>query len=262
MNTPRMSVQFVREYYTRQQDLAQRELLLARNIQHGLLPHRLPVGSYFDVHAFTVPSAGVGGDYYDAVALPGSRFGFAVADISGKGLPAAILSASLQGAFAAVAADDLELPETFSRINEFLHARSSDEMYATMFYGILSPNGKLNFVNAGHTHPLVVRGNEKVRRLKISNFPLGLFPGAVFRAAKTHLHPGDLVLLFSDGLTEAQDVMGDLFGEWRLNKVAKECAGIPAVSAARKILRAVRTFVGSAVPSDDLTLLVLRFGSA
>jgi phosphoserine phosphatase RsbU/P len=247
---------------TRQQERVQHELALALNIQQGLLPHALPTGSYFEVHAFTVPSYGVGGDYYDAITLPQNRFGFTVADVSGKGLPAAILSANLQGAFAAVAAGDLELPETLRRVNDFLCARSSEAMYATMFYGVVSPGGNFNFVNAGHPYPLIVRSNGAVESLETSNFPMGLFPGIDYEDGNARLDPGDMVLLFSDGLTEAQNFTGELFGESRLSSVVKECAGLPATGVSEKILKAVRAFVGPAAPSDDLTLVVLRLSPA
>jgi len=246
----------------RDQERVQHDLALARNIQQGLLPQELPTSSYFDVHAFTVPSSSVGGDYYDAIALAENRFGFVVADVSGKGLPAAILSANLQGAFAAVAAGDQELPEIFSRVNDFLRKRSDAAMYATMFYGVIGPGGDFNFVNAGHTYPLVIRGQGTVEPLESSNFPVGLFPGAAYEAGNTHLDPGDLILLFSDGLTEAQNFRNELFGDSRLNKVASECARLSAADVSEKILKAVRAFVGPAPPSDDLTLVVLRFGSA
>jgi phosphoserine phosphatase RsbU/P len=244
---------------TRQQERVQHELALARDIQQGLLPQVLPQSPYFDFHAFTVPSSSVGGDYYDTIALPQNRFGFVVADVSGKGLPAAILSANLQGAFAAVAAGDMELPEIFSRVNDFLHSRSSEAMYATMFYGVISPVGDFNYVNAGHTYPLAVRCNGALETLEAPNFPLGLFPAVAYEAGKTHLAPGDKVLIFSDGLTEAQNFTGELFGESRLSDAVKECTKLPAAEVSEKILKTVRAFVGPAPPSDDLTLVVLRF---
>jgi len=246
---------------TREQERVQHDLELARNIQQDLLPRELPASSYFGVHAFTVPSSGVGGDYYDVVALPGNRYGFVVADVSGKGLPAAILSANLQGAFAAVASADLNLSETFSRVNDFLRQRSAAAMYATLFYGIISPNGDFNFVNAGHSYPLVVRSSGTVDALATSNFPLGLFPDVSFEAGCASLNAGDIVLLFSDGLTEAQNFRNELFGESRLNSVACDCAKLPAAAASEKVLQSVKSFVGPAPPSDDLTLLVLRFGA-
>jgi sigma-B regulation protein RsbU (phosphoserine phosphatase) len=243
----------------RQQERVQHDLELARNIQQDLLPKELPSSPFFDIHAFTVPTSSVGGDYYDAVALPQDRYGFVVADVSGKGLPAAILSANLQGAFAAVASADLELTETFSRVNDFLRLRSGAAMYATMFYGIINPGGEFNFVNAGHAYPMVVHSNCEMETLETSNFPVGLFPGVKFEAGKIHLKAGDVVLLFSDGLTEAQNFRNELFGESRLSDVACECANLPAAGVSEGILKAVKTFVGNAPPSDDLTLVVLRY---
>ena len=243
----------------REQERVQHDLELARNIQQDLLPRELPVGSFFDVHAFTVPTSSVGGDYYDAVALPQDRYGFVVADVSGKGLPAAILSANLQGAFAAVASADLELTETFRRVNDFLRQRSGAAMYATMFYGVINRGGEFNFVNAGHAYPMVVHSNCDMVTLETSNFPLGLFPGVNFEAGSIRLDAGDFVLLFSDGLTEAQNFRNELFGESRLSDVACECAKLPAAEVSEKILKAVKTFVGNAPPSDDLTLVVLRY---
>jgi phosphoserine phosphatase RsbU/P len=245
----------------REQERVQHDMELARNIQQDLLPKELPDSPYFDVHAFTVPTSNVGGDYYDAVALPGDRYGFVVADVSGKGLPAAILSANLQGAFAVAAAADLELTETVARVNDFLRQRSGAAMYATLFYYIISPDGNFNFVNAGHAYPMIIRKNGTVESLEKSNFPVGLFPGVSYEAGNSQLEAGDIVLLFSDGLTEAQNFRNELFGEARLSEIALECVNLPAAEVSEKILTTVKTFEGNAPAADDLTLVVLRFGT-
>ena len=202
----------------------------------------------------------MGGDYYDAIVLPDNRFGFVVADVSGNGLPAAILSANLQGAFAAVAAGDPTLQEVFRRVNDFLLERSSPAMYATMFYGVINPGGDFNFINAGHAYPVVVRNSGAVEQLETSNFPVGLFPALTFEAGQTHLDAGEIILIFSDGVTEAQNFRNELFGDSRLSNIAGECAKLSAAVASEKILSSVKAFVGNAPPSDDLTLVVLRFG--
>ena len=246
----------------REQERVQHELELARNIQQGLLPRELPASPYFEVHAFTMPSSSVGGDYYDAIALAEERFGFAVADVSGKGLPSALLAANLQGAFAALAASDLKLTETFSRVNSFLCARSTDAMYATIFYGIVAPDGNFHFVNAGHVFPLVVRSGGAIERIEVSDLPVGLFPKASFTEGSIFLNHGDLLLLFSDGLTEAQNLNDELFGESILDEAAKGCAGKPAQVASEKLLNSVKRFMGPLPLADDLTLVVLRFGRA
>ena len=125
-------------------------MFLARNIQQGLLPRELPQSDYFQVFSVTTPTEAVGGDYYDVVELPDGRCGFALADVSGKGLPAALMAASLQGAFGAVAAGAPDLGELFRRVNDYLCDRTPPEMFATLLYGVLDRQGGFEFVNAGH----------------------------------------------------------------------------------------------------------------
>ncbi len=243
----------------REQERIQHQLALARNIQQNLLPRHLPESNYFELQAVTMPCQTVGGDYYDIIRLPGERFGFAVADVSGKGFPAAMLAATLQGAFAAVATGDPDLGELFRRVNDFLCERTPTEMFATIFYGVLDRFGQFNFVNAGHATPLVVRANGVISRLDSSNFPLGFFPGYVFRVETIHLDHGDQILIFSDGVTEAQDESGELFGESRLKEFLEGCAGEPVWDVCAKVVAAVGDFAGAGPQADDVTLTVLRF---
>lgn len=245
---------------TREQERIQHQLSAARNIQLNLLPRQLPQCEHFTLQALTIPCQTVGGDYYDVVHLPGDRFGFTVADVSGKGLPAAMLAAMLQGAFAAVAAGDPDLEELFRRVNDFLCERTLPEMFATIFYGVLDRYGRFSFVNAGHAAPLVLRTTGAVHRLDSSNFPLGFFSGASFSVDSVQLGFGDQVLMFSDGLTEAQDASNELFGEARLKGFLESLAGETAASVCSKVVATVQDFVGSAPQADDLTLTVLRFG--
>jgi len=245
---------------SREQERMRHDLALARNIQLGLLPHELPKSDYFELRALSVPCQTVGGDYYDVVRLPRDRFGFTVADVSGKGLPAAILAATLQGAFVAVATGDPDPGDLFRRVNDFLCERTPPEMFATIFYGVLDHYGEFTFVNAGHVAPLVVRKNGVVSRLDSSNFPLGFFSGATFAPDHVQLEYGEHVLIFSDGVTEAQNAEDELFGETRLKALLEECAGQSTQGICDKVVAAVRDFVGAAPQADDLTLTVLRFG--
>lgn len=247
---------------TREQERLQHEFSLARNIQQRLLPHELPQSDFFQIHAITMPCQTVGGDYYDVVNLPGERYGLTVADVSGKGLPAAMLAAMLQGAFVAVATGDPELEELFKRVNDFLCARTPPEMFATLFYGVLDRHGRFTFVNAGHATPLVARASGVVNRLDSSNFPLGFFPGVGFAVDSVQLEHGDNVLVFSDGVTEAQNADDELFGEARLKEFLEKSPCQTAPEACDKVIAAVQDFVGSAPQADDLTLTVLRFGPA
>jgi phosphoserine phosphatase RsbU/P len=244
----------------REQERMQYQFSLAKNIQQGLLPRELPKSKFFQMVAVSMPCQTVGGDYYDVIHLPGDRYGLTVADVSGKGLPAAMLAATLQGAFAAVAAGDPSLEELFNRVNDFLCERTPSEMFATIFYGVLDRFGKFNFVNAGHATPLVARANGQVTRLDSSNFPLGFFPKVKFTVDSTQLEYGDLVLIFSDGVTEAQNLDDDLYGESRLKEFLENTACQAAPELCEKVIAAVQNFVGTAPQADDITLTVLRFG--
>ena len=208
------------------QERIQHEMFLARSIQQGLLPRRFPESDYFQVHATTMPMEQVGGDYYDMVYLPDDRYGFIVADVSGKGLPAAMLATNLQGAFAGVAAGYPDLPLLFRRVNEFLCERTPPEMFATILYGVLDRFGRFQFVNAGHVPPLLIRASGAVESLMSSNFPVGLFSGATFEVASAQLQPGDLLLVCSDGVTEAHAADEELFGEARLRNALEGSPGL------------------------------------
>ena len=246
----------------RDQERIQHEMFLARNIQQGLLPRELPQSDYFQVLSVTTPTEAVGGDYYDVVELPDGRFGFALADVSGKGLPASLMAASLQGAFGAVAAGAPDLGELFRRVNDYLCDRTPPEMFATLLYAVLDRQGGFEFVNAGHIPPLIVRAQGGVDRVESSNFPVGLFPHVEFTVDRAEVHPGDLIVTTSDGVTEARDSLGGLFGDARLLALLEGCSGQTADEVVRKILASIREFVGTAPQSDDLTVTIVRFGPA
>lgn len=245
----------------RQQERTQHEMTLARNIQQGLLPRELPQSDYFQILSVTTPAEAVGGDYYDVMELPDGRFGFALADVSGKGMPAALMAASLQGAFAAVSAGAPDLGLLFRRINDYLSDRTLPEMFATLLYGVLDRQGVFEYVNAGHIPPLIVRAQGGVDRLESSNFPLGLLPRVEFTSERVQVYPGDLIVTTSDGVTEAQNAAGDLFGDARLLSVLQTCSGQSVDEVVRRILASIREHVGTAPQSDDLTVTIVRFGS-
>jgi len=246
---------------TREQERIQHQLELARNIQRGLLPKELPKSAYFELHAITQPSREVGGDYYDILCLPGDRFGINVADVSGKGLPSAMMAATLQGAFAAVALGAPDLEELFRRVNDLLCDRTLPDMYATLFYGVLNSTGRFAYASAGHPPSLIVRAaTGTIERLENANFPIGLFSGAPFASDSVKLEPGDSLVIYSDGITEAQNVDDQFFGEPRLLEVLKGCARRRAAEICDRVMNAINTFVGRAPQADDITLVILRFG--
>jgi sigma-B regulation protein RsbU (phosphoserine phosphatase) len=243
----------------REQERLQHEFAAARKIQQSLLPRQLPQSEYFQLCSVTMPTEDVGGDYYDVVQLPDSRYGLTVADVSGKGLPAAVLAASLQGAFAAVAAGDPNLDDLFRRVNDYLCERTPPEMFATVFYGVVSREGAFHFVSAGHVPPMIISKDGVVTALDSSNFPVGLFPHVTYNVERTQLQYADLIVVCSDGVTEARNVAGDLYGESRLCSFLQSYGGQGAEEVCGRVMAAVHEFVGAAPQADDITLTVLRY---
>jgi len=246
----------------RDHERIQHEMFLAKNIQQGLLPRSLPQSDYFQVSAVTMPTETVGGDYYDVVQLADGRCGFALADVSGKGLPAAMMAASLQGAFGAFATGAPELDYLFGRVNDFLCERTPAEMFATVFYGVLNRKGMFEFVNAGHIPPLIVRAEGGVDRTEASNYPIGLFPRVEFQVDRVQLQRGDLIVTVSDGVTEAHNAEGGLFSDARLLELLQLCTCQSPDEVCRRILASIQEFVEAAPQSDDLTVTVVRYGAA
>ncbi len=243
----------------REQERTQHELALASSIQQSLLPQELPQTEFFEAFALTRPCRTVGGDYYDVVALPGGRYGLTVADVSGKGWPAAMMAVMLQGSFDAVAAGDPSLDTLFRRVNGLLCERTPPQMYATLFYGVIDPSGRFDFVNAAHPAPMLMHPNGEVTLLGSSNFPIGMFHEASFERQSVQLSPGDELVIFSDGVTEAQNTNRDFFGDSRLVDALKTTMGLPPHERCTRLVETVEKFAGLAPQADDITVVLLRF---
>jgi phosphoserine phosphatase RsbU/P len=168
----------------------------------------------------------------------------------------------MQGAFGAVAAGAPDLSELFQRVNDYLCERTPLEMFATLLYGVLDRQGNFEFVNAGHIPPLFVRAQGGVDQIDSSNFPVGLFPRVEFTVDRAQVFPGDLIVTVSDGVTEARDVLGGLFGDARLLTLLESSCSQSPHDVARLIQASIRQFVGAAPQSDDITITIVRFGPA
>jgi sigma-B regulation protein RsbU (phosphoserine phosphatase) len=205
-----------------------------------------------------VPCRSIGGDFFDYVDLPGGEFGFAVGDVAGKGAPAALLTAVLQGVFASQASSGTGPALTLSRVNQALIRRSVESRFATAFYAVLTREGQLTYCNAGHNPPLLIRA-AGVEHLETGGLILGLFEHATFEEDTVSLSPGDILVTFSDGVTEALSASGEEYGEERLLECAMQFRekGVPDLLDG--ILASVRQFTAGAVQSDDVTALVLRY---
>lgn len=200
----------------------EQELLVARDIQHALLPKAVPTLVGWEISPYYRPSREVGGDFYDSLLLADGRVGLVIGDVSGKGIPAAVLMASTQSVLRAVAQGEVGTSPTPGRVlaeaNEILCTYIPANMFVTCFYAMLDPvKGTLSYANAGHTLPCCKRHEEDhADEIRARGMPLGLMPSMPYEEKETTLMPGDVVLFCTDGLVEAHDPRGEMFGSPRL----------------------------------------------
>jgi phosphoserine phosphatase RsbU/P len=232
------------------------ELAVARSIQQRLLPGRVPTFTGFDLAAINQPSSQVSGDYFDFVELDGSC-GMVIADVSGKGLPASLLASNLQASIRALATRRERPGMILEAVNTSLYESTDPERFATAFLAALEPSGRLVYSNAGHNPPLLRRSDGRIEWLDAGATPLGAFPGMSYEEGEVELAPGDVLVLFTDGVTEAEDATGEFFGEEGLQKTIEECHGSTAEEIVGCIRRAVKQFAHGA-QTDDMTLIVVR----
>lgn len=234
------------------------EIKIAGEIQRALLPEKPYPCGHCEVVATSIPCRAIGGDFFDYFDLSGGAFGFALGDVAGKGPPAALLTAVLQG-IVAVHAHVHEAPaETLKRINESLCRRAVESRFATLFYGVLSTDGRLTYCNGGHNPPVLI-GRRRLERLEKGGLIVGAFKEARFLEGALQLDPGDTLVAFSDGLSEALSPDDHEFGEERLLSCVQANRELSPQSLLQCLLGAVREFTAGADQSDDLTVLVLRY---
>jgi phosphoserine phosphatase RsbU/P len=245
----------------RQRQRLEQELSIAREIQQALLPCGLRDFPHLDVVGMNSPCLAVGGDYFDVFPMSDDRIAFLIADVSGKGLGAALLTTMLQGALTGmtIGADPARV---FNHINRFLCAHSELGKYATIFFGVLDLEGHLEFINAGHPSPILVRGGETSEPFTEGSCPVGLVPGAEYVAACMKLHPGDTLVLFSDGVSEAMDSEENIFGVARLRDILTGQHEAPLDRLQKTVLESVDQFSRGASQADDITLLLVRYRAA
>jgi phosphoserine phosphatase RsbU/P len=241
----------------------EQEMRIAAEIQQALLPKMARAGSFFAAAAASLPCRSIGGDFYDYVDLPGGALGFALGDVAGKGPPAALLSAMMQGIFAAQAASSDSPSQTISRVNLALYRRGIESRFVTLMYGTLAPDGRLTYCNAGHNPPLVLSREGaalSIRRLEVGGPIVGLFEGATFEEETVALKPDDWLIVFSDGVSEAMSASGDEYGETRIVECAEKGMALEPRQLLEALFADVRRFAHGAAQSDDITAMVLRYG--
>jgi len=236
-----------------------RDLRIAADIQRALLPEPTYQSATGSLAASSIPCRTVGGDFFDYVEVGDGRLGFALGDVAGKGPPAALLAASVQSNFAAQAPVTTDPADTMARVNKALLRRAIEARFATMFYGVVSPDGRLRYCNAGQEPPLVIR-RDGIAWLEVGGPVLGLLSIATYESDAVSLEPGDLVVVCSDGVTEARNLSGEEFGRERLVDVLARAHGAKPEAALDTLLEAIRKYSEGAAQGDDITALVLRYG--
>jgi serine phosphatase RsbU (regulator of sigma subunit) len=242
----------------RERQRMEQEINIARDIQQALLPKDFREFPHLSVRGINFPCLSVGGDYFDVFPLSDNRTAFLIADVSGKGLGAALLTTMLQGALSAMTlGTDPAL--VFNHVNKFLCSHAEVGRYATMFFGILDQQGHLEFINAGHPSPILLRKGVAEEAFAEGSFPVGLVPEAEYTAVCLKLEPGDTMVLFSDGVTEAMDPAEELYGVPRLRELLNGRLECPLEDLQKCVLESVETFTRGASQADDLTLLIVRY---
>ncbi|MGB2671366.1 MAG: SpoIIE family protein phosphatase [Candidatus Acidiferrum sp.] len=245
----------------RERQRMEEQINIARDIQQALLPRNFPDHPHLAVAGCNYPCLSVGGDYFDVFPLDNDRTAFLIADVSGKGLGAALLTTMLQGALSAMTLGT-DPARVFTHVNRFLCDHAEVGRYATMFFGILDGEGHLEFINAGHPSPFLLRHGVAHEPFSEGSYPVGLVPEAEYAVARLKLEPGDTIVLFSDGVTEAMDPNEELFGVPRLREVLTGQTQCPLDQLQKCVLEAVENFARGASQADDLTLLIVRYRAA
>ncbi len=236
------------------------ELNMARKIQLELLPDTPPSPERFDIEVFYRPAREVGGDYYDFFMLPGHNLGMAVADVVGKGIPAALTMASLKGNLEAYVQSIYGIDEIVRRVNVSSVAAEADPILTGMFYSVLDlDSGNLTYVNAGHNPPLLVRREGRVSLLGEGGLILGLDPDSDYEFRSVRLEPGDVLVMYTDGVTEAMDAQSREMGGERLEEVVLESRDLSAGRIVSRVMEEVRAHTAGAPQSDDQTLVVVKY---
>ena len=258
LDNARLAETVVRETASRQ--VMNRELQIAREVQERLLPGHTPAIPGLDVAGLCVPAREVGGDSFDYLALPNGEWGLAIGDVAGKGVSASLLMASLQASVRGLAAEGIaDLPALMTRLNRLMYDATPSNRFATFMLGVFdSATRRMRLCGAGHNPALLLRAGLVPQWLRPKGVALGLVKQAKFSQMEITLAPGDLLLFYTDGVTEAMNPAGEQFGEERLAEWAASVSNLSSLALARDLVARVTSFAGEAPQHDDITIIVLR----
>ncbi len=234
------------------------ELAIARQVQRSLLPNKDPDAEGFDIAGLTVPNEAVGGDYYDFIPFPNRQLGIAIADVSGKGIPAALIMATFRACLRAQVRNDFSIRVILRKVNYLLWESLDSPQYVTAIYGVLDPaSRRLSYGDAGHNPALLIRADGSYEELSCGNTVLGLFEDRKYTECYCTMQPGDIVALYTDGVTEAGG-NGEEFGIARLVETIQRHRNAPAQAIVRAIYDETRAFASPAPLGDDLTIVIIK----
>jgi sigma-B regulation protein RsbU (phosphoserine phosphatase) len=237
----------------------QEEMRLANDIQVNLLPKTKPEILHYRIDGKSIPAKEVGGDYYDFISLKNNNLVFCLGDISGKGIPAALLMANLQALLRGQTLMDIPCKECIAFTNELLFNSTDGNKYATLFYGVLNTSeNKITYCNAGHNEPILIDQADNVSRLKEGGIIVGILPGMVYEERTIDFLPGSLLVVYSDGITEAMDSNEEEFGEERLIRLIKENKNSAPSELIDLIINIVNEYAGNTEHADDMTLVIIK----
>jgi sigma-B regulation protein RsbU (phosphoserine phosphatase) len=259
-----IALENARLYEQEKQKIAmEKELIAAREVQFSLIPKELPTLPGFDFAASFVPAREIAGDLYDFIPLENGKLVMCLGDVAGKGLPASLLMSNVQATLHDLATIHPAPKDCLSRTNTLLAQRTGPEKFVTLFFAVISPgDGLLRYCNAGHESPLIVRPSGEVHRLEAGGIPLGMVEEFPFQDGAAVLAPGDVLAVFSDGVTESMNTSGDQFGPDRLLAILQRCRNESATSILREIEHAVKQHAGETRQMDDMTMVVVKRLSA
>lgn len=247
---------------SREKQRLEEDLAIAREIQQALLPPPDKTLPYVSACSFNLACREVGGDYFDYFDLEGGRLGFALGDVAGKGMPAALLAAMLQGIFCAQTLLNLPLPSMIANVNCSLAKRGTGSRFVTFFFGILDFEGNCTYTNAGHNPPYLVRTDGSLCELTEGGMVLGLFPQAQYESRTIKMEPGDHLVLFTDGVLEARNTADEEFGEERICGLLKQNAQASTPAMLRCLKEQLAAFSANTPQHDDITMMILGFREA
>jgi sigma-B regulation protein RsbU (phosphoserine phosphatase) len=252
-----------------EEETLRRDIALASDVQRRLLPEAPPHAECVEFAAASVPARRIGGDYYDFVELGDGRIDIALADVSGKGVAAALIMSVVQASLRIISSEgDVSPPRLVARMNEFVYRSTPASKYATFFYAQLDGQGRhLRYVNAGHNAPYLLRAERgltagsppaEIEQLSVGGTVVGMFPEMGYEEATIELYSGDVLLVFTDGVPEAHNPESEEFGEERLQQLLRQTAHLPADEISARISAEMKDWIRDAEQYDDLTFIVMK----